>query len=39
MPEGVEADTSKSRRRIITEEASDISMSRFMKGNGNKNWK
>jgi hypothetical protein len=38
MPERVEADTSKSRRRIITEEPGDISVSSFVKSDRDKDW-
>ena len=36
MPERIEADTSKPRRRFITEETGDISVSGFVKSDGNK---
>ena len=36
MPERIETDTSESRRRIITEEPGDISVSSFVKSNGDK---
>jgi len=38
MPERIKADPSKSRRRFISEEAGNISMSGFVKSNGDKNW-
>ena len=37
MPERIEADTPESRRRIITEEASNISVRNFVKSNSDKN--
>jgi hypothetical protein len=35
MPERIEADTAKPRRRIITEETSDIAVSSFVKSDRN----
>ena len=37
MPERIKADASELRRRIVTEEPGDISVSSFVKSDGDKN--
>ncbi len=38
MPKWIEADSTKPRRRIITEKTGDISVSSFVKSDGDKDW-
>ncbi len=38
MSQWIEADTSKTRRRLITEKAGNVCVRSFVKSDGNKNW-